>query len=59
MQSVEKIFWSDPYLTKLATQVTSVEGDTITLEKTIFYALSGGQESDHGTIGSHPVLEAR
>lgn len=58
-QIVEKIFWSDPYLTELQTRVATAQGDTITLEQTIFYAFSGGQESDQGSIGSLPVLEAR
>ena len=55
----EKVFWSDPYLTELNTCVQSVQGSEITLEKTIFYALSGGQESDEGTIGNFPVLQAK
>lgn len=54
-----KVFWQDPYLARLETRVAGVEGDAVTLEDTIFYALSGGQESDHGTIGGHAVLEAR
>jgi Ser-tRNA(Ala) deacylase AlaX len=54
-----KLFWTDPYLTRLATRVTAVAGDEITVAETIFYALSGGQESDDGEIGGHPVLAAR
>ena len=55
----KKIFWQDPYLTQLATRIASVDGNDVTVEETIFYALSGGQESDHGTIGSKRVLQAR
>ena len=55
----KKIFWTDPYLTQLETRVASVAGAEVALEATIFYALSGGQESDAGTIGEKPVLEAR
>lgn len=54
-----KIFWDDPYLTQLETRVVTVEGNDVTLEATIFYALSGGQESDAGAIAGRPVLEAR
>jgi Ser-tRNA(Ala) deacylase AlaX len=54
-----KVFWEDPYLTELETCVTSVNGDDITVEQTIFYALAGGQESDEGTIGERRVLQAR
>jgi len=59
MNMTRKVFWEDPYLTDFETRVSSVHGDAITLEGTIFYALSGGQESDRGTIGGVPVLEAR
>ena len=55
----EKVFWQAPYLKRLPTQVVTVAGAEITVVRTIFYAQSGGQESDKGTIGGHPVLEAR
>ena len=55
----QKCFWQDPYLTRLDTCIASVNGDDVTVEQTIFYAFSGGQESDTGTIGSYPVLQAR
>lgn len=51
-----KIFWQDPYLTGLETCVASVNGNQITVNETIFYAFSGGQESDYGTIGGFSVL---
>ncbi|MBL8154040.1 MAG: alanyl-tRNA editing protein [Anaerolineae bacterium] len=54
-----KLFWDDPYRTELDTQVVSVTGAEITLAETIFYAESGGQESDAGSIGGWPVLNAR
>nr|PLY16957.1 MAG: alanyl-tRNA editing protein [Sedimenticola sp.] len=54
-----KLFWENPYLTSLETVVKSVVGDLITLRETIFYALSGGQESDAGTICGYPVIDAR
>jgi len=56
---MKKIFWEDPYLTRLETRIASVDGDDVTVAETIFYALSSGQESDHGTIGSKRVLQAR
>jgi Ser-tRNA(Ala) deacylase AlaX len=55
----KKRFWEDPYLNQLETQVTQVNGPDITVEQTIFFAFSGGQESDTGTIGNHRVLQAR
>jgi len=54
-----KVFWEDPYLTQMETRVTRVNDNDITVEQTIFYALAGGQESDHGTIGNSRVLQAR
>lgn len=54
-----KVFWQDPYLTELNTTVESVNSNNITLKETIFYAFSGGQESDYGTIGGYKVTEAR
>jgi len=55
----KKIFWEDPYLTQLETHIATVKDNDITVEQTIFYALSGGQESDYGTIGNNRVLQAR
>ena len=55
----QKVFWSDPYCTSHQTLVTSVDGSDLTLESTIFFAFSGGQESDQGTIQGLPVLSAR
>lgn len=54
-----KIFWDDPYQTQLDTHVTGVQQDDVTVAETILYAFSGGQESDAGSIGGHPVLAAR
>ncbi|MDR3517440.1 MAG: alanyl-tRNA editing protein [Azospirillaceae bacterium] len=54
----EKVFWNDPCLTRLETRIAGVAGDIVTVERTIFYAFSGGQESDQGTIGGVPVLKA-
>ena len=54
-----KIFWEDPYLTELEATVTSVKDDNITLDQTIIFAQSGGQESDHGLINNFRILQAR
>jgi Ser-tRNA(Ala) deacylase AlaX len=57
--AVRKLFWDDPYRTRLDTRIGAVDGDDVRLAETIFYAFSGGQESDAGTIGGRPVLAAR
>jgi len=54
-----KAFWSDPYSTRHDATVTSVSGADVTLDSTIFFAFSGGQESDRGTIGGFPVQSAK
>ena len=54
----KKIFWENPYLTNLKAKISSVDQVLVTLDQTIFYAFSGGQESDSGTIGGYPVLKA-
>lgn len=55
---VVKTFWEDPYLTELEVEVTSVDGDYITVDKTIAFAFSGGQESDYGTIGGYKIVRS-
>lgn len=53
-----KRFWEDPYLTHLDTTVLAVDGQRVHIRETIFFASSGGQESDAGTLGGYPVLHA-
>jgi alanyl-tRNA synthetase len=55
----KKIFWENPYQTSLQTAIATVNGAEVTVDATIFYAFSGGQESDRGSIAGQPVLEAR
>jgi Ser-tRNA(Ala) deacylase AlaX len=54
-----KVFWEDPYLTEIETTVTGVKDNDVTVDRTIFYALSGGQESDYGSINNNRVIQAR
>jgi len=55
----ERVFWDDPYLTTLDARVVAVAGSVVTLDRTILFAFSGGQESDRGAIGGFRILEAR
>ncbi|MEM7736855.1 MAG: alanyl-tRNA editing protein [Deinococcota bacterium] len=56
---VKKLFWENPYTTQLTTHLRTVSGDKVTLEETIFYAFSGGQERDTGTIAGKQVLDTQ
>jgi Ser-tRNA(Ala) deacylase AlaX len=56
---MKKRFWLDPYLCKLDTTVTSVNGNEIVIDETIAYSESGGQESDKATINGIAVLSSR
>ncbi|PJE57054.1 alanyl-tRNA editing protein [Marinomonas sp. BSi20584] len=53
-----KQFWIDPYQTELTTTITHIDGNQIQLAESIFYAESGGQESDAGSIGGYEVIKA-
>lgn len=52
-------FWDDPYRTTLMARVTTIDATRVQVDQTIFYAQSGGQESDRGTLGGIDVIEAR
>ncbi|WP_044418260.1 alanyl-tRNA editing protein [Halarcobacter anaerophilus] len=54
----EKLFWIDPYKTELDSKVSVIQDNIVELSQTIFYAQSGGQESDKGTINNIPVIKA-
>jgi alanyl-tRNA synthetase len=59
LNMTSKVFWEDPYCTRLQTEIASVNGAEVELTATIFFAFSGGQESDQGTIAGFPVESAR
>lgn len=50
-----KVFWDEPYRTTLDTVVSQVNGKQVQVEATIFFAASGGQESDSGWLGVYPA----
>lgn len=56
---MKKVFWDDPYLTRLETKVIDVQSNEIVCEETIGYSESGGQESDKVTINGIQVLSSR
>ena len=54
----KKLFWEDPYKTECEATVLIINGKEVILDQTIFFAFSGGQESDSGSINDIPVKEA-
>jgi alanyl-tRNA synthetase len=56
--AVAKIFWDNPYLDQLPASVTGVNRAVITVDKTIAFAFSGGQESDRGTMNGYEIINA-
>jgi Ser-tRNA(Ala) deacylase AlaX len=57
--STKKLFWDDPYQTECEAEVLEVNDNELTLDQTVFYAFSGGQASDAGSINGIAVQEAR
>lgn len=57
--ATRKLFWEDPYLKECNSKITKIEDGKIYLDQTIFYAFSGGQESDSGKIAGSQVIEAK
>ncbi|MBU0530049.1 MAG: alanyl-tRNA editing protein, partial [Nanoarchaeota archaeon] len=55
---MRKLFWDDPYKLECDATVTKVDGSKIYLDQTVFFAFSGGQASDSGTIENVPVQDA-
>ncbi len=56
---VKKVFWEDPYLSEIDAVIVSADKNIITLNQTVAYPFSGGQQSDSGTIGGYEILDAR
>ena len=56
---VEKLFYQDPYMKEAEAKVTKIEGNRVWLDRTIFFAFSGGQESDSGKISGIDVADVQ
>jgi len=59
----EKQFWNDPYQKEFTAavveQFTTQDGPAVVLDRTCFYATSGGQPHDLGTLNSIAVKDVR
>lgn len=53
----ERLFYLDPYMKEADATVLSSTGKEIVLDKTIFFAFSGGQASDQGKINGINVVD--
>jgi misacylated tRNA(Ala) deacylase len=55
----ELVFRDDPYLAACEARVLAVRGDTVELDRTLFYPMGGGQPGDTGRIGDWRVIDTR
>lgn len=53
-----KIFWKDPYKKECIGVVEKIDGRKVVLNQSIFFAFSGGQASDKGSINGIEVEKA-
>jgi alanyl-tRNA synthetase len=61
MRPTEKIYFTDPSVTRFQAKVVSVsptdEGYRVALDRTAFYPTGGGQPNDTGTLGAARVVD--
>jgi alanyl-tRNA synthetase len=62
MPKTERLYYTDCYLREFEARVLRVESAEavfrVYLDRTAFYPESGGQPTDHGSVGGIPLLEA-
>ena len=60
---MEKLYYQDPYLSRITCTVTDVsrsdKATEVRTDRTIFYPESGGQPGDRGKLGQYNVLDTR
>ena len=55
----ERLYYTDAYLTRFDAAVIDRSGDgqRLYLDRSAFYPASGGQPSDHGSLGGATVVD--
>lgn len=63
MSTTEQLYLTDAYLREFNSEVIDIRGDSVALSRTAFYATSGGQPHDLGSLewagGSSEVVDVR
>lgn len=57
--ATEMLFLHDAYLREVQATVRAVDGDRVSLDRTVFYPTGGGQPHDTGAIGEARVVDVR
>jgi misacylated tRNA(Ala) deacylase len=55
----ELLFRDDPYRKSCEATIVAVHGETVELDRTVFYPLGGGQAGDTGRMGEWRVIDTR
>ncbi len=57
--TMELLYKENPYLKCTECNILSVEGNTVTTDRTVFYPEGGGQAGDRGFLGQYRVLDTK
>lgn len=55
--TTDRLYYKDAYLADFTATVTAVDGTRVRLDRSAFYPMSGGQQSDLGTLGAVRVAD--